>query len=76
MARKKKDLGIAKPALGLTVGATILGVGAGVAVKAGGSGAGLSAAAGFLPTMGTAVGAGLTIGQLRRLEKQTKRKRR
>ncbi len=76
MARKKKDLGIAKPALGLTVGATILGVGAGVAVKAGGSGAGLSAAAGFLPTMGTAVGAGLTIVQLRKLEKQTKRKRR
>lgn len=77
MAKKRnKDLGITKPAIGLTIGGSILGVGAGVAVAAGGSGAGLTAAAGFLPTAGIAIGAGLTVGQLRKLEEQNKRKRR
>ena len=75
MAKRKKDLGIAKPAMELTMGASILGLGAGVAVSAGGSGAGMSAAAGFMPAMGTTVGAGLTIGQLKKLEKQNKRRR-
>ncbi len=75
MARKerKDDLGIVKPAVGLTVGGSILGLGAGIAISAGGSGAGLSAAAGFLPTMGTAIGGGLVIGQVRKLQKQTKK---
>lgn len=78
MAKRKKtsDLGIAKPAIGLTVGGSILGLGAGVAVKAGGSGAGLSAAAGFQKPIGATIGVGLTIRQLRKLQKVRKQKRR
>ena len=73
--KKREDLGITRPAMGLVGGAAILGIGSTVAVKAGGSAAGMSAAASFLPPMGTAVGAGLTVMQLRKLEKQTKRKK-
>ena len=74
--KKREDLGIARPAMGLVGGAAILGIGSTVAVKAGGSGAGMSAMASFMPAMGTTVGAGLTVQQLRKLEKQTKRRRR
>ena len=81
MARKKKDLDIAKPALALTGGAVVLGIGGSVVGGVGGStagaaGGGLVAAASFLPPIGAAIGAGLTIQQLQKLEKQVKRKRR
>ena len=80
MARKKKDLGIARPAKGLVKGTIILGVGGSVIAGVGGStaasaGAGITAAASFLPVAGTAIGGGLVVRQLKRLEKQTKRKR-
>lgn len=70
MKKKNKDLGMTKPALGMVAGATILGVGGSVAVSAGGSGAGMSAMAGYMPAMGTTIGAGLTIQQLRKLQKK------
>ena len=75
MARKKKeqDLGITGPAIALTVGGSILGLGAGLTVAAGGSAAGLTAAAGFLPITGTAIGGGIVIGQLRKLQTKTRR---
>ena len=83
MARKKKDseFGIAKPALALTGGAVVHGIGSSVVGGVGGStagaaGGGLVAAASFLPPIGAAIGAGLTIQQLQKLEKQVKRKRR
>ena len=75
MAKRKKvsDLGIVKPAVGLTVGGSILGLGADVAVKAGGSGAGMSAMGSFMGPMGATVGAGLTVGQLKKLQKVSKK---
>ncbi len=83
MARKKKDsdLGIARPAMGIVSGGVILGVGSSVVGGVGGSTAassqaGLGAAAGFLPPMGATVGAGLTVQQLRKLQKVSKRRRR
>jgi len=77
MARRKKsrEIDIVRPAGGLVVGATILGFGAQTATKAGGSGAGISAAAGFLPALGTTIGAGLTLGAVRNLEPERRRKR-
>ncbi len=79
--RKAKDVGFIKPAKGLVGGTVILGVGGSVVSGIGGptanvAGGGLVTAAGFFPAIGTAVGAGLTVQQLRKLEKQTKRKRR
>lgn len=68
--RKKQDLGIAQPAISMVGGATILGIGGQAAVSAGGSGAGMTVMAGYLPAMGTAIGAGLTIKQLRKLKKK------
>ncbi len=81
MAKKKKDLGIAKPAMGLVGGAAILGVGGSVVgaipgTTAATAGGGLTAAAGFMPLMGTAMGAGLTVQQLRKLQKVSKKHRR
>ncbi len=83
--RRKKDreLGIARPALGLVAGATILGVGGSVVVGVGGptaasAGAGLTAAASFLPPLGVVVGSGIVVRGLRGLQEQVepKRKRR
>ena len=81
MARKKKDsdLGIARPAMGLVGGGVILGVGSSVVGSVGDSTAasaqaGLGAAASFLPTAGTIVGADLTLRQLERLKKAGKRR--
>lgn len=79
--RKKKDeIGFVKPTTGLVKGSVILGVGGSVVSGVGGStagtaGGGLVTAASFMPAMGTATGAGLTVQQLRKLEKQTKRRR-
>ncbi len=82
MARRKKkeDFGIAKPAMSLVGGATILGVGGAVVTGVGGptagaAGGGLTAAASFLPPIGAAIGAGLTVQQLKKLQKTAKRKR-
>ena len=80
MAKRKKDLGIAKPAGALVGGAVILGAGGSVVgaipgTTAATAGGGLTAMASFMPVAGTAIGAGLTIQQLKKLEKQTKRRR-
>lgn len=79
MAKKKKDSGMAKPALGLVSGVVILGAGSSMVSGIGGptagyAGAGLTSAASFMPPMGAAVGAGLTVQQLKKLQKQTKQK--
>lgn len=74
--KKAKDIGVIKPTGALVGGAVILGVGSSVVGAAGGPVGGLTAAASFMPVIGTGVGVGLTIQQLRKLEEQTKRKRR
>ena len=78
MAKRKKreDLGFVRPSRDLVVGASILGVGATVVSRVGGPTAGISAAASFLPVIGVTVGGGLALRQLRKLQGQTKRKRR
>ena len=76
MAKKRKELGMVKPALALTGASVALGVGSQVTVAAGGSAAGLGAMAGFMPAAGAAMGAGVVVGQLRKLEKAGKVKKR
>ena len=85
MARRKKreELGIARPAIGLLGAAVTLGVGAQVVSQVGGStaasaGGGLVVASSFLPVAGTVIGGGIVIGQLRGLQTQVepRRKRR
>lgn len=78
MAKKKKELGMVKPALAMTGASVVLGVGSQVAVGSGGSAAGIGAMSGFLPIAGSAMGAGVVVGQLRKLEEagKTRRKRR
>lgn len=79
MPKKKKGLGIAKPALQMTGGAVILGVGSSVATGTGTVGTaaagGLTTMASFMPAMGAAVGGGLVLNQVKKLEKVNKRRR-
>ena len=80
MARKKKD-GLKRATLGLVGGSVILSTGSSIVGSVGGSTAasaqaGLGAAAGFLSPIGATVGAGLTVQQLRKLQKVSKRRRR
>ena len=79
--KKREDMGMVKPAMGLVGGGVILGVGGSVVgaipgTTAATAGGGLTAMASFMGPMGATVGAGLTVQQLRKLEKQTKRRRR
>jgi len=78
MAKRKREqgLGFARPARDLVIGGSVLGIGATIVARTGGSAAGLSAAASFLPVVGVTVGSGLALRQLRRLQSQEKRKRR
>ena len=84
MTHKRKnvqDIGIARPAMGLVVGGTILSVGGSVIAGVGGStaasaGAGVTAVASFLPVAGTVIGGGIVVGQLRNLQMQIEPKRR
>lgn len=78
MAKRKQraEMGFKQASTGLVGGAVILGVGADVAVKAGGSGAGMGAAASFMPAMGATMGAGMTLQEVRKLQKVSKKKRR
>ncbi len=75
MAKKKKDIGFVEGGIELSKGAVVLGVGADVAVKAGGNPAGLTTMSSFMPAMGSAMGAGLVVGQLKKLSKSSKRKK-
>jgi len=68
--KKKEGLGFARPTRDLVVGASVLGIGATVVSRTGGSTAGISAAASFLPVLGVTVGGGLALRQLRRLQGQ------
>jgi len=72
---KKKGLGIAKPALQITGGAVILGVGSSVATGVGGSAVGLTTMASFMPAMGAAVGGGIVLEQTRKLQPKKRRRR-
>jgi len=83
MAKRKKSesLGFLGPTRDLVIGGSVLGIGATVVAKVGGStaassGAGLSAAASFLPVFGVTIGGGLALRQLRRLQGQTTRRKR
>ena len=83
MAKRKKreDIGFIGPARDIVVGGSILGIGGAIVARVGGptagsAGAGLSVAASFLPVFGTVVGSGLALKQLRKLQGQTRRKRR
>ena len=78
MKKKKKDMGMAGPAMGMVTGGVVLGVGSQVVSGVGGStaasaGGGLVTAASFMPTMGVAIGAGLTLEQVKKLQKKGKR---
>ena len=80
MAKKRKEMGLKQASMGLVGGATILGVGGAVVgaipgTTAATAGGGITAAASFLPTIGVAVGAGLTLQQLRKLEKVSKKRK-
>ncbi len=86
MAKRKKDsdLGIVRASKGIVVGSAVLGFGGSVVGAASGpvggstaasSQAGLGAAAGFLPIVGTTIGGGLVVGQLRKLNKQVKHRK-
>ena len=79
MKRKKKDTGMAGAALGMVAGGATLGIGAQVITQVGGptagyAGAGMTTMASFMPAMGSAYGAGLTVQQLKKLQKQSKRR--
>ena len=73
--KKMQDMGMVKPALGLTGGAVVLGMGSQVVSSVGGSTAGMGVASRFLSPMGTALGVGLTIRELRKLKRVQKQKR-
>jgi len=77
MARRKKEQGIGfiSPARDIVIGGSILGIGATVVARVDGPTGGISAAASFLPVIGVTVGGGLALRQLRRLQRQAKRKR-
>ena len=81
MAKKRKEIGLKQASMGLVGGAVVLGAGGTVigaipGTTAATAGGGISAAAGFLPTMGTVMGAGLTVQQLRKLQKVSEKHRR
>ncbi len=76
MARKKtQEIGLMGASRDIVIGGSILGVGASVVARTGGSGAGISAAASFLPVMGATIGGGLALRHLQRLQGTKKRKR-
>ncbi len=81
MAKKRKEMGLKQATTGLVGGAVVLGAG-GVVVgaipgtTAATAAGGITAAASFMPVMGTAMGVGLTVQQLRKLEKVSKKRRR
>lgn len=73
MGKYKK---FAKAGVGLTVGTIGLGIGANVAEGISpGSGAGIANFSRALPPTGTILGAGMTLGALKDLEKTTHRKK-
>lgn len=81
MAKKRKEMGLKQATTGIVGGAVILGMGGAVVgaipgTTAATAGGGITAAASFMPVMGTALGAGLTVRELRKLEKVSKKHRR
>ena len=77
MAKRKKmaQNEFIGPTIGIVSGATILGIGGSAAVKAGGSAAGMTAMSSFLPSIGGVMGAGLTLRQVKKLEKVSKKRK-
>lgn len=73
--RKKKEMGMMKPAMGLVGGSVMFGLGGSIAETGGFPAAGITAGARFLPAAGAAVGAGMAMGQVKKLQKLTKRKK-
>ena len=76
MAKRKKvsDMDIIGASKGIVVSSAVLGFGGSIVSGAGGNTTGISAAASFLPPIGAAIGAGLTVRQLKKLEKLQKRR--
>jgi len=83
MVKRKKDreIGLGGASRDIVVGGSVLGIGATVVARVGGStagaaGAGLSVAASFLPIVGVTVGSGVALQQLRKLQGQTEQRKR
>ena len=57
---------------GLVGTSLVLGVGSSVVEQSGGNASGLSAMSSFMPTVGTAMGAGMTLNSLKSLSKKKK----
>lgn len=70
---KKKLMRTAK---GLIVGGTILGVGSSVVGSAGGNPQALATFSGMMPSVASASGGGIVIGELGNLSRVSRRKRR
>ena len=82
MAKRKKvsEMGLKQATTGIVGGAVVLGVGGSVVgaipgTTAATAGGGITAAASFMPTMGAAMGAGMTMQQLRKLQRVSKKRR-
>ena len=73
--KSKNDVGMAKPAMGLVKGGVVLGVGGSVISSVGGNAAGVSTMAGFMPAMGAAMGGGIALQQVRKIQKQTRKRK-
>jgi len=67
---KKYYKGIAKGAMNLTGTSMVLGAGSVATGSVGGSTAGMNAFSGYLPTMGSVMGAGYTMGMVKQLGKK------
>lgn len=81
MVKKRKEIEFIKPSTGLVSGAVILGaggmvVGAIPGTTAATAGGGITAAASYMPMMGGVMGAGMTLQEVRKLQKVSKKKRR
>ena len=82
MARQKKEqgIGLMDASRDIVIGGSILGIGATVVARVGGStsgqaGAGISAAASLLPIAGFTIRSGLASRQLRKLQRVKRDKR-
>jgi len=64
-----------KKALEITKTSMILGVGSNVVAATGGNPAGLTAMSSMMPSVGTAMGAGMALDALRGLDSKKKKKR-
>ena len=80
MVKKKKDIGVVKPALGMVGGGVALGLGSQVISSVGGptagyAGAGMVTMASFMPPLAAVVGGAAVLQQTKKLQKSIKYKK-